>query len=99
MPLTMDPAGDETRALEKATDWKDRRVLEIGCGDGRLTLRLASLDPARIEALDPDADVIKAARKALPSAEKAHIKYHVAQAENLKYPPGSFDIAVFSWVL
>lgn len=99
MSLTMDPAGDEPRALEKATDWKDKRVLEIGCGDGRLTLRLASLGPARIEALDPDPDVIKAARKSLPKAEKARIRYHVAQAENLKYPPGTFHIAVFSWVL
>ena len=99
MTLTMDPAGDETRALAKAPDWKDWCVLEIGCGDGRLTLRLASLGPSKIEALDPDPDLIRAARKALPTAEKPRIKYRVEQAENLKYPPGSFDIAVFSWVL
>ena len=80
-------------------DWTGRRVLEIGCGEGRLTLRLASLGPAEIQALDPDSDSIKAARANLPRAEKGRIRYHVAQAENLNYPPGSFDIAVFSWVL
>lgn len=99
MSLTMDPAGDEICALEKATDWTGRRVLEIGCGEGRLTLRLASLGPAEIQALDPDSDRIKTARANLPGDERGRIKYHVAQAENLDYSPGTFDIVVLSWAL
>ena len=84
MTLTMDPAGAEIRALEKATDWPGKRVLEIGCGEGRLTLRLALLGPAEIQALDPDSDSIKVARRSLPASEKQRIKYHVGQAQNLK---------------
>lgn len=99
MALHMDPAGDEVRALAAAVDWRDKQVIELGCGDGRLTLRLASLGAAHIEALDPDPDSIKLAEENLPRTEKQRINYYVGQAEALKYPPGAFDIAVFSWVL
>ena len=50
MPLVMDPAGNEIRALKKVADWHGKRVLEIGAGDGRLTLRLAALGPAWLRA-------------------------------------------------
>lgn len=99
MALHMDPAGDEVRALAAAVDWRDKQVIELGCGDGRLTLRLAALGPMHIEALDPDPDSIKLAEENLPRTEKQRINYYVGQAEALKYPPGAFDIAVFSWVL
>lgn len=99
MALHMDPAGDEVRALAAAVDWRDKQVIELGCGDGRLTLRLAALGPMHIEALDPDPDSIKLAEENLPRTEKKRINYYVGQAEALKYPPGAFDIAVFSWVL
>jgi ubiquinone/menaquinone biosynthesis C-methylase UbiE len=95
----VDPAGDEIRALAKAAEWTGKRVLEIGSGEGRLTLRLASLGPAEIVAIDPDPDSIKAARKSLPASEKQRVKYHVGQAQNLKYKPGTFDTVVFSWAL
>ena len=99
MPLVMDPAGAEVRALQKALDWRGKRVLEMGCGDGRLTLQLAALGPRSIEALDPDAQRIRLARKNLPQRYKKRIAYHIGHAERLKYPPRSFDIVVFSWVL
>jgi ubiquinone/menaquinone biosynthesis C-methylase UbiE len=99
MPLVMDPAGTELRALQKAIDWRGKRVLETGCGDGRLTLRLATLGPRSIEALDPDPQHIRLARRNLPPRYEKRIAYHVGHAESLKYPPRSFDIVVFSWVL
>ena len=99
MAILMDPAGAEIRALGSATAWNNKQVLELGCGEGRLTLRLASLGPARIEAVDSDPDSIKAAREALPPSEKFRIRYRVDRAQELAYAPGSFDIVVFSWVL
>ena len=39
MGSELDPKGVETRAVLSAADFRDARVLEIGCGDGRVTFR------------------------------------------------------------
>ena len=99
MPLVMDPAGDETRALRAAANWRGKRVLEVGCGDGRLTLRLASLGATSILAIDPDAALVRGARKALPERYRARIRYQVGSVERLRRRKDLFDIAVLSWSL
>ena len=99
MSLVMDPAGAEIRALLKTVEWKGKRVLEIGCGEGRLTLRLAAFRPRHIEAIDPDNARVRTARKNLPPRYGKLIGYHVGHAERLKYAAGQFDIAIFSWAL
>jgi ubiquinone/menaquinone biosynthesis C-methylase UbiE len=97
--IRVDPERNEIRALKEVNTWRGKKVLEIGCGDGRLTLRLASLNPKLIQAIDPSPDLIRAARKKLPSAFSKRIHYKVGSAEELKFPSNSFDIVVFSWVL
>ncbi len=99
MPLVMDPAGSEIRALQKALEWKGKRILEIGCGEGRLTLRLAAFHPRHIEAIDPDGARIRVARKNLPAQYARLIGYHVGHAERLRYARDQFDIAIFAWAL
>lgn len=99
MAITVDPTGKELAALKKAVSWRGKRVLEIGCGDGRLTLRLASLGAKRIEAIDPNAGLIQTARHELPARYRERISYHVGHAERLRFPDGAFDIVVFSWAL
>lgn len=99
MTLNIDPAKVELRFLKRATPWGAKRVLEIGCGDGRLTRRLVSLGPASIDALDPDPAKIRLARRDLPSTCGGLIHYGIGQAEHLKFPSGRFDVVVFSWSL
>jgi ubiquinone/menaquinone biosynthesis C-methylase UbiE len=99
MPLVIDPAGSEIRALQKATSWRGKRVIEIGCGEGRLTLRLAELGARQIEALDPDVKSVRKARKQLSSRHNKRVTYHIGRAGRLKYPDDLFDIAIFSWAL
>jgi cyclopropane fatty-acyl-phospholipid synthase-like methyltransferase len=41
MKIRIDPENNELRALIKIADFKEKHVLEIGCGDGRLTWRYA----------------------------------------------------------
>ncbi len=98
MPLRIDPEGNEIRALKGAAAWRGQRVLEVGCGDGRLTLRLARLG-AEVHAIDPDPKLIRAARRGLPGRFAERIRYQVGTAEQLKHPDDSFDLVVFSWVL
>jgi 2-polyprenyl-3-methyl-5-hydroxy-6-metoxy-1,4-benzoquinol methylase len=98
MTLRVDPEQNEVRALKSVTSWRDQRVLEVGCGDGRLTLRLARLG-ANVQAIDPDPNLIRQARKNLPEKFQANIRYKVGSSGELQYPDGSFDLVVFSWVL
>ena len=98
MTIRMDPQKNEVRALRRAADWRGQRVLEIGCGDGRLTLRLARLG-ATVEAIDPDAASLRLARRQLPPRFARRVRYRLGEAERLKYPDESFDRVVFAWSL
>jgi ubiquinone/menaquinone biosynthesis C-methylase UbiE len=99
MVIRVDPERNELRALKEVGTWSDKKVLEVGCGDGRLTLRLAILRPKLIHAIDPNPDLIRLARKNLSSKLSKQIRYQVGSAGKLKYPSNSFDMVVFSWVL
>ena len=98
MPITIDPQERELRALRRMARWRGRRVLEIGCGDGRLTLRLAGLG-ARIVAIDPIASEVRKARASLPRHNARQIVYRVGHAERLPYRAREFDAVVFAWAL
>lgn len=98
MAPRIDPEQNEVRALRQVAQWRGKRVLEIGCGDGRLTRRLARLG-ASVEAVDPDAKLIRAARKKSPQSYAQRVRYRVGNAEHLDYPSRSFDMVVFAWVL
>jgi ubiquinone/menaquinone biosynthesis C-methylase UbiE len=73
-------------------------VLELGCGDGRLTLCLAR-DAAHVLAFDPDAEAVARARRTLPAELKERVTYRVASGREIEIEPHSFDLTVFSWSL
>lgn len=99
MPFVIDPSGYEIRMLKRAAAWRGARVLEVGSGEGRLNLRLASLGPGRTDAFDPDLARVRVARRNLPAGFHDLIHYSVGQAGRIKHPDGVFDIAIFSWAL
>jgi len=99
MALIMDPAGDEIRVLKGVTNWRGKCILEVGCGDGRLTLRLATFNPGKIVAFDPELKSIHTARKNLPKKYQERIEYRLGNAEHVKQKANRFDIVIFSWVL
>ena len=98
MSIVIDPEGKEIDALRRLANWRGARVLEFGCGDGRLTLRLASLG-AQVVAFDPKPSLIRNARRNLPKRFAKQIKYFIGSAGNLKHPPESLDVVVFAWSL
>lgn len=99
MTIKIDPEENEIRAFRQiGVDWKNKRVLEIGCGDGRLTVRLARLG-ANIQAIDTNAESIRAARSNKPDRFADQIRYSVGSAAQLKSKSESFDIVVFAWSL
>jgi ubiquinone/menaquinone biosynthesis C-methylase UbiE len=98
MSLDVDPEQNEIRALREAALWTDRDLLEIGCGDGRLARRAAGLG-ASVTAIDPDAELVKAAAvKALESPHQ-RTRYTVGDGQRLPFPDETFDIVMFGWSL
>ena len=98
MAIHVDPEAREVAALRRAAHWPGAEVLEVGCGDGRLTLRLAGLG-AQVSAIDPNPSLIRKARKNLPKRLFRQVHYSVGSSGKLRFPSSSFDIVVFAWSL
>jgi predicted RNA methylase len=94
----LDPEGAHLAALRRLGDFRGRSVLELGCGEGRLTLGLAR-DATHVLAFDPDGDAVDRARRSLPSDLRGRVDYRVASARQIEIEPHSFDLTVFSWSL
>ncbi len=98
MTRVLDPEGAHLAALRRLGDFRGRRVLELGCGDGRLTPGIAR-DAASVLAFDPDAEAVERARQSLPAELAQRVSYRVASGKEIELEPVSFDLVVFSWSL
>ncbi len=99
MTIRTDPEGNETDALFDLVELRGREVLEIGCGDGRLTWRYADR-AAHVTAIEPFEDAIERAKQALRSTDLPVDFRHVG-LDDFAAGGGAdvFDVAVLSWSL
>ncbi len=98
MAVRLDPEDSETKALHDFVGgFAGKRVLEIGCGDGRLTWRYADR-AARVVAIDPDADDIRSATEDCPPHLRDRVEFRAAGIDDFESAP-PFDIAILSWAL
>jgi ubiquinone/menaquinone biosynthesis C-methylase UbiE len=93
-----DAGGVENDVLGRLVDFDGKRVLEIGCGDGRMTWLYAAR-ASHVLGIDPDPDLIAEARAVMPDELADRVELRVAEAEALEVPPPRFDIAFLSWSL
>ncbi len=98
MRSTMDPEEAETRVLHSLADFRGRDVVEVGCGDGRLTWRFAE-HAASVLAFDPDPELIRIAREEAPAPLRSKVTFQVADIQEIDLPRGAFDVALLSWSL
>jgi 2-polyprenyl-3-methyl-5-hydroxy-6-metoxy-1,4-benzoquinol methylase len=100
MAIVKDPEGNELSALHEMVDFTDLGVLEVGCGDGRLTWLYAE-KTAHVTAIDPITEDIEKARANIPSPLKGRINFVQSTIEDFTLPTGDrrFDIAIFAWSL
>lgn len=91
----VDPERREIARLKRVARWRGARVLDVGCGDGRLSAQLAELG-ARVFGIDPQPTQIRAARRRLARRLADRVEFRVGTLGSLMEPPGSFDIVLFS---
>jgi len=101
MTVRTDPEEHETHALlTLAGPLAGKRLLEIGCGDGRLTWRYAA-GAGHVTAIDPDRDKLQRAIKECPAALRERVEFHNLDLE--EYAAGvhtdQFDLAILAWSL
>jgi len=93
-----DREGIETAAMAALVPLEGKRVLEVGCGKGRLTA-LAAARASSVYAFDPSAENVAAARAALTSEQRRRVRFAVHDAEVLDVARERFDIALCGWSL
>jgi ubiquinone/menaquinone biosynthesis C-methylase UbiE len=77
---------------------RGKRVLDLGCGDGRLALGAAAY-ARTVDGLDPDAELIASARAKARATGRRNARFQVGAGQSLPYATGSFDVVILSWTL
>ena len=98
VPRVLDPEEAHAGAIRQLAEFRDRRVLEIGCGEGRLTFALAKGSRSWL-ATDPSAESVESARRDLPRALENTVSFAVTGGADVPGSPCEFDLVFFSWSL
>ena len=88
----------EVRLIGRFVGLEGRRILEIGCGDGRLTRELAPL-ASQVVAIEPDAAKVTLARGLAASEGISNVSFRVGSAQQLRLRAEPFEVVLFSWSL
>lgn len=89
-PLTA-KSGQISILIEVAALQSDSAVLELGCGTGDIAEQLAEVS-GRVVGIDFAENMIRIASDRFP-----HIGFHVADAEDLPFTDGEFDVVVSNY--
>lgn len=100
MAIQRDPEDNETTALFDIVNFAKQNVLEVGCGDGRLTWLYCD-NATHVTAIDPDPDDIAIALEERPPRLRERVDFLVRSLEDFTLPEASprFDIVIMSWSL
>ncbi len=84
---------EQNRLLPLLGELKNKTVLDVGAGTGRLALRLAE-HSADVTALDISPEILKILNK-----KNKRIKTIIADAESLPFPDNSFDLITAAFLV
>jgi ubiquinone/menaquinone biosynthesis C-methylase UbiE len=96
MTLQKDVERNESKYLHKFADFSGKSVLEVGCGEGRLTWQYAKATRSTI-GIDLDQDGLRVATFDRPADLRQKVGFSLAQSETLPFSKDTFDLAVFAW--
>ena len=98
MSIALDPEQAETRAIHSLVDFTGMDVLEVGCGDGRLTWRFAE-EARAVLALDPEVSAIETAQASCPAHLLQKVTFQTADITTVELAPAAYDVVMLSWSL
>jgi len=82
-------------AIERLELKGDECILDLGCGDGKITKEIAELVPAgKVKGIDASAEMIEFARQKFPPAQFPNLSFEKMDAQEINYKE-AFDL-VFS---
>jgi protein-L-isoaspartate O-methyltransferase len=87
----------EVRIIERHARVEGHDILEVGCGNGRLTLEYAGR-ARRVVAIEPNGTAIREARRRARARGLTNISFRARPAQT-GIRGGPFDVVVFSWSL
>jgi SAM-dependent methyltransferase len=93
-----DPDGLEAQYMRRFAGPSGEKVLEIGCGDGRVTWQYGPHASA-VYGVDPNLDKLRRALIARPPSLAAKAHFAQSMAEALPFADDSFGLAIMSWSL
>jgi ubiquinone/menaquinone biosynthesis C-methylase UbiE len=96
MTVQKDTEDNETKYLHKFVDIAAKRVLEIGCGEGRLTWQYAKETYSTV-GIDLDANALRVATIDRPSDLETKVYFSRAMSEQLPFSNKMFDLAILAW--
>lgn len=74
----------------------EAKILELGCGAGRVAFGLSRLGYTALTATDFAPPMVEIARE-INSRERTDIRFDIADATNLSFPEKSFDGVIFAF--
>ena len=95
MAYIPDPQERDIEVLRHLVTLDGKRVLDIGCGDGRTTRRMART-AASVLGIDPDLEAIDRARQISPGELADGCEFMAADVVEVTLPRVTFDVVVFS---
>jgi 2-polyprenyl-3-methyl-5-hydroxy-6-metoxy-1,4-benzoquinol methylase len=100
MTILSDPENNEARALFDFANFTGKHVLEVGCGDGRLTWHYAEA-AGHVTAIDPYEKAILRAKAKVPNALRDRVRFRQIPFEDFagESDSAAFDLVIFSWAL
>ena len=93
-----DPERNEQHILDRYASPKGQSVLEIGCGEGRLT-RLFASEAKHLIGTEVSLPKLRAAHLNRPECPAHKVDFVASSAVALPFVNENFDLALFSWSL